>query len=68
MASKLVTLSADEATASVADAKAGDIFTTVFSSNSAVTGAYGYMQKAALVVGGMAVQEYRRTGNINPFS
>jgi hypothetical protein len=68
MSSKLVTLSADETTATVADAKAGDIVSTLFSSNSAVTGAYGYIQKGALFLGGMATQEYRRTGNINPFS
>lgn len=68
MPSKLVTLSADEATATVADATMGDILTSAVSMNSAVTGAYGLVQKAGLFVGGMATQEYRRTGRLNPFS
>lgn len=68
MASKLVTLSADEATATVAEATGGDIITTAFSMNSAVTGLYGVAQKVGLFIGGMAFQEYRRTGNLNPFN
>lgn len=64
--SKIVTLSADEATATVAEAKLGDIFTTVLSSNKALTGTYGFIQKAGLVAGGMLVNSYRLAGSFNP--
>lgn len=64
--SKKITLSADEATATVADATIGDVFSTLFSTDSAVTGAYGLAQKAALVVGGMTVNSYRLRGSFNP--
>lgn len=67
MASKKVTLSADGTTATVADAKLGDILTTVLSSDSAVTGAYGFAQRAALFVAGMSVQNKRVAGSFNPF-
>lgn len=65
--SKKLTLSADGATATVADATIGDIFTTVISSNEAVTGMYGLAQRALLFVGGMATQNVRRGHGINPF-
>jgi hypothetical protein len=68
MTSKVVTLSADEATATVADATMGDILTTAFSMNSAVTGMYGVVQKAGLVIGGMAFQNNRLGHGLNPFS
>jgi hypothetical protein len=68
MASKKVTLSADGTTATVAEATAADIFTTLISSDSAVTGAYGYVQKFGLVVGGMALQNYRLGQGMNPFA
>lgn len=64
--SKKITLSADEATATVADATIGDVFSTLFSTDSAVTGMYGLAQKAALVVGGMTVNSYRLRGSFNP--
>lgn len=64
--SKLVTLSADENTATVVDAKIGDIFSSVLSSNKAVTGAYGLIQKAGLVAGGMMINSYRLRGSFNP--
>lgn len=67
MASKLITLSADEATATVANATIGDIFSTVLSSNKAVTGVYGFTQKVGLVVAGMAGQSFRRGEGLNPF-
>jgi hypothetical protein len=67
MASKKVTLSADGTTATVADATAGDIVSTIISSDSAVTGAYGYMQKAGLFVAGMATQNNRLGRGLNPF-
>lgn len=64
--SKLVTLSADENTATVVDAKIGDIFSSILSSNQAVTGAYGLIQKASLVAGGMMINSYRLRGSFNP--
>lgn len=67
MASKKITLSADGATASVADATFGDILTTALSSDTALTGTYGFMQKAGLVVVGMGIQNKRLGGSLNPF-
>lgn len=64
--SKKITLSADEATATVADATIGDAFSTLFSTDSAVTGMYGLAQKAALVVSGMTINSYRLRGSFNP--
>lgn len=64
--SKLVTLSGDENTATVADATLGDIFTTILSSNKALTGTYGFVQKAGLVAVGMSVNSYRLRGSFNP--
>lgn len=61
--SKKITLSADGATATVATATASDILTTAISTDSAVTGLYGLVQKAGLVVAGMAVQNNRVTGS-----
>lgn len=54
------------ATATVVEAKIADILTTALSTDSAVTGTYGLIQKAALFVGGMAVQSKRRQGTFNP--
>lgn len=68
MASKKLTLSADGASATVADATAGDIFTTMISSDSCVTGAYKYVQTAVAVVGGMAFQNQRLGRGLNPFA
>lgn len=59
MASKKVTVSADGATATTADAKVSDIFTTAISTDSALTGTYGLVQKLGLVALGMAGQNYR---------
>jgi hypothetical protein len=66
--SKKVTVAADGLSATVADATMGDIVTTLVSTDSAVTGTYGLVQRAGLFVGGMATQEYRRTGRLNPFA
>lgn len=65
--SKKITLSADGASATVADATLSDIGTTLISTDSVVTGAYGLLQKGLLVVAGMGVQNYRLTGSVNPF-
>lgn len=64
--SKKIVLSADGATATVTDAKIMDIVTTAISTSEAVTGTYGLIQKAALVVGGMAIQSNRKQGTWNP--
>lgn len=66
MPSKKIVLAADGATATVADATIGDIFTTVISTDTAVTGMYGLAQRALLVVGGMAIQSKRKLGTFNP--
>lgn len=65
--SKKITLSADGASATVANATLSDIATTLVSTDSVVTGAYGLLQKGLLVVAGMGVQHYRLTGRMNPF-
>lgn len=52
-------------TATREDAVVADMFTTLFSSDQAVTGIMGFGQKASLVVAGMAIQEYRRSGSVN---
>lgn len=54
------------ASASVSDAKIMDILTTALSTDSAVTGSYGLIQKMALFVGGMSVQNKRKLGTFNP--
>lgn len=67
MADKKVTVAADGLTATTTDATIGDMFTTLFSTDTFVTGTYGLMQKATLFVGGMALQTNRLTGKWNPF-
>lgn len=62
--SKKITLSADEKSATVTDATIGDVFSTILSSNSAVTGLYGFAQKAGLAISGAAVQNMRVRGNL----
>lgn len=64
--SKKITLAADGATATVAEAKIGDIVSTLVSSDSAVTGMYGLLQKGGLVALGMTVNAYRLRGSFNP--
>lgn len=67
MASKKVTLSADGTTATVVDATLGDIVSTLLSTDSTVTGLYGLTQRAGLFIAGMAVQNKRVGGSLNPF-
>lgn len=52
--------------ASTRDATLSDIFTTAISSDSAITGPYGLMQKAGLVVTGMSINAKRLRGSWNP--
>lgn len=69
MASQKVTLTKNaegKYVAATEDAKIMDVLTTLVSADQAVTGAYGFLQKGALVAGGMVLQEYRRSGSLNP--
>jgi len=68
MADKKITLSADGATATVADATLTDVFTTMISTNTFVSGTYGLIQKAGFVLGGMAFQNSRKVGTWNPLA
>lgn len=54
------------AAAVVTEAKIMDTVTTLFSTDSAVTGTLGLAQKAALFAGGMIVQSKRKLGTYNP--
>lgn len=47
------------------DAKITDILTTALSTDSAVTGAYGLIQKGLVFAGGMAVNNYMKKGSFN---
>jgi hypothetical protein len=67
MYNKVLTLSADGTTATVKDATLSDIFTTAISSDSCVTGLYGYMQKAAFTIGGMGYSNKRWSGSWTNF-
>lgn len=53
-------------TAATEDAVIGDIITTLLSSDQAVTGWMKFGQMGAMLVGGMAIQEKRRSGKWNP--
>lgn len=53
---------------SAEDAKIADIFTTAISTDSALTGTYGLVQKVALVGLGMAIQNNRLGRGWNPLS
>lgn len=66
--SKKVTLNAAGDAATVTNATIGDIFSTLVSTDSAVTGMYGLGQRALIFVGGMAAQNVRVGRGINPFA
>lgn len=53
-------------TATAEEAKLMDVVTTLISSDQALTGTYAFLQKGLLVGGGMVLQEYRRSGSLNP--
>lgn len=52
-------------TATAEDATLIDTITTLFSTNSALTGMYGLLQRGGLFVGGMAVQSKLKTNSFN---
>lgn len=54
------------AAAVVTEAKIADILTTAVSTDSAVTGTYGLIQKGLMVVGGMSIQSKRLRDSFNP--
>lgn len=66
MSSKKVTLNAAGDAATIAVAKLGDILTTAISTDSALTGMYGLLQKGGLVAIGMTANAYRLRGSFNP--
>lgn len=66
--SKKIVLSADGASATVADAVVMDVLTTAISTSEAVTGTYGLIQKALFVGAGMAIQNNRLGRGWNPIS
>lgn len=68
MTSKLLTLNDAGTTATVTEAEFSDIFSTLLSSNKALTGSYAWMQRLGLAIGGMAIQNKRLGGSYNPFA
>jgi hypothetical protein len=66
MSSKVV-VAADGLTAVVTVATVTDIFTTLATTDSAITGLYGATQKAGLVLAGMMINSKRLRGSYNPF-
>lgn len=64
--SKKITLKNDNTTL-VEDASAFDIVSTVISTDTTLTGTYGLLQKAGLVLIGMVVQAKRKQNTYNPF-
>jgi hypothetical protein len=68
MSSKKMTLSADGVTATVEDAKLGDVLTSLIDPDVGLTGMYKLVQLGGLFLGGMVTQNYRLTERLNPFS
>lgn len=65
--SKLVTLNAAGTEATVADATVTDIFTSLLTTNSAVTGMYGLAQKVAVGLAGAMFVNNRHSGSFTNF-
>lgn len=63
--SKKITLKADNTTL-VEDASLSDVLTTVVSTDTTLSGTYGFVQKVGLVALGMVVQSKRKLGTYNP--
>lgn len=68
MSKKIVLGAAGANTATVTDAVISDIFTTVLSTDTVVSGAYGLAQRGAFFVAGMAAQNARLGRGWNPIS
>lgn len=65
--SKKLTLSNDGATAAVAEVTVGDIFSSLFDPDVALTGAYKYLQIAGLVTSGMLYANKRHSDSFMNF-
>lgn len=66
MSHKITVVTANGSTTATAEeAKIGDIFTTLFSTDQAVTGTYGLVQKVGVFAAGMSFQSQRKTGSWN---
>lgn len=63
--SKKLILNAAETEATVSPATLGDIVGTAFSTTEVLTGAYALAQRAALVAGGMMIQNVRLGRGVN---
>lgn len=64
--SKLVTLNAAGDAATVAEATIGDLFSTLFSQDKAVTGVYALVRTVLLVLLGMSAESYFRADTFKP--
>lgn len=64
--SKKITLSVDGATATVTEAKLGDIVGTMVSSDVKLTGGYGFLQSLAWVALGAVAESKKRGGGFLP--
>lgn len=67
MVSKKLVLSADGATATVANAEFADIFTTALSTGEALTGMYKYAQLALVGLSTAMVANRRHSGSFTNF-
>lgn len=65
--SKKITLAADKATATIADAGSMDFLSTILSSDVAVTGTQKYIQLGAVAAAGAIFMNKRHTGNLFDF-
>lgn len=65
MASKKIVVAAD-GTATASDAVYLDVITTAVSTDTALTGTLGLVQRGLFFVGGMAAQNKRKMGSWNP--
>lgn len=63
--SKVIRLNDAGTAATVEAATIGDVFSTLLSTDSALTGMLGLAQKVGLVVAGMAVQNHRLGRGLN---
>jgi len=57
---------ATDGSVTAADATIADVFTTLISTDTVVSGLLGVSQKVGLFVAGMSFQNYRRQGSWNP--
>lgn len=65
---KVVTAADGAVTLTHTDAGISDLATTLLGTDEVLSGSYALIQRAGLVVGGMALQQFRNDGNWNPFS